>query len=92
MNKVIKKNGNREKFDSEKLKKSIEKAAIDANKKIERKSLENVWSGVIRNFESEKNDFESSAIRSKVLKALGKEERSVANAWRRFDKKYKSLN
>ncbi len=90
MTAVIKKNGDREPFDQLKMRKSIEKAAVDAHNLIPESLVEEVARSVEKKVRAH-DTIESSAIRTEILNELEKRERSTAEAWRRFDAKYKAL-
>lgn len=85
---VIKKSGEKESFDPLKLRKSVEKAAIDADKAIPEETVRVISDKVQREFTNEK-DVESSAIRTAILNEMDAADKSLSEAWRRFDKKYK---
>ena len=90
MTDVIKRSGNKEEFNPNRIRDSLKKATIDAGE-TSKKTFENVKSvadEVVK--ESEKKDeIETSEIRKNILDKLDNKEKKVAEAWRRFDKKYK---
>lgn len=89
---VIKRSGQREAFNSEKITNSIRKAAVDAGIRIDkkRKMIEGVAKKVTEMAE-QKGQIETSALRDKILNELDKAEPKVAEAWRKFDQKYKTI-
>jgi transcriptional repressor NrdR len=90
MTDVIKRSGNKEEFNPDKIRSSIKKAAIDAGETSE-KTFENVKSvaGEVIEESEKKDEIETSEIRKNILNKLDNIEKKVAEAWRRFDKKYK---
>ena len=88
---VIKRNGQREDFRAEKITNSIRKAAVDAGVQIDkkRKMIEGVTKKAIEMAE-QKGQIETSALRDKILNELGQTEPKVAEAWRKFDQRYKA--
>jgi len=87
MTQVIKKDGSRESFDEEKIKRVLGAAAQRANLSPERKGeiIEEVTSAVVQIAE-EKNEIASSEIREKILEELEDREPTVAEAWRKYKK------
>lgn len=87
---VIKRDGNKELFDPGKVRRSIEKAAIDAGLELKRRKdiIEKVAKGAIRSAK-EKGEITTGALREQILKQLDTVEQRVSDAWRRFDGKYK---
>lgn len=82
---VIKKDGSKEPFDGEKIKRSIEGAAKAANLPPERitEIVERVSRAAI-GFAETKEEISSSEIAEKILSELDVMEPSVAQAWRDF--------
>lgn len=76
MGEVIKKNGRREKFNPNKIRRSIKGACMDIVEPLSRK--------LIKQFRGKKV-VKSSAIRKKALRLLGREAKAAAAAWRKFD-------
>jgi len=91
MAEVIKRSGQRESFNAEKIRNSIRKAVIDAGIQIEKKKkiIEAVAKKSIKMAER-KGQIEASALHDKVLNELDKTDPKVAEAWRKFDQKHKS--
>ncbi len=88
---VVKKGGNNEQFDKDKIKKSIEKAAIDAGytlKKIETLSNE-IAKSIAKEVEN-KEELNTDTIRASVFSKLEEKEPSIVESWKKFDEKYKS--
>jgi transcriptional regulator NrdR family protein len=87
---IIKRNGHTEPFNAEKMTNSIRKAAVDAGIQIDkkRKMIEGVAKKVTEMAE-QKGQIEFSAIRDKILNELDQAEPKMAEAWRKFDQKYK---
>lgn len=90
MTTVKKRNGKVENFNQDKVRKSISKAAIDADYDINDIAvLIDTITNDIMKIASEKNQINSNAIRDNILNELDKVESSIADSWRRFDEKYK---
>jgi transcriptional regulator NrdR family protein len=90
MVKVIKKNGEEEKFSPVKLKRSIQDAAEDANlpPTETKKLVKEVSEPVIT--EAKKEDrIRTKDIRNAILRLLDKSAKTVSKAWRAFEKKKK---
>ena len=90
MTTVIKRNGNKEPFDPGKVRRAIEKAAVDAGLALQRRKevIEEVAEKTIKAVR-EKGEIGTSALREQILKQLDIVERRVSDAWRRFDQRYK---
>jgi len=86
MAEVIKKNGTKEPFDSEKIRKSIAGAVQRTNLSEERKNevVEQVAAAVIPMIE-DREEIETSEIRETILSELDRVEPAVANAWREYE-------
>jgi transcriptional regulator NrdR family protein len=91
MAEVIKRNGQREDFRAEKIANAIRKASIDAGIQIDKKKkmMEDVSKKAIEMAE-QKGQIATSALRDKILNELNQTEPKVAEAWRKFDQKYKT--
>ena len=91
MTDVKKRNGEKEPFDPDKIRRSIQKAGIDAGYRIQdtAKLVDNITDEIMEMAE-EKNQINTDAIRDNVLNELDKAQASIAEAWRKFDRKYKS--
>ncbi|MEW6011233.1 MAG: ATP cone domain-containing protein [Euryarchaeota archaeon] len=91
MVKVIKKRGSVEGFKPSKIKKSLEKAAIDAGYSVNEKKeiLDSVYATINKKLD-EKDEVKTDTIRACLLSELDKCEPYIARSWRSFDKRYKS--
>ncbi len=88
---VIKRKGTIEPFDPDKIRGSLQKAAIDAGYSVKEK--EDIINEVFININEkldEEGDLKSETIRACLLTELDKCEPYMAKSWRRFDDKYKS--
>ncbi|MFH1337587.1 MAG: ATP cone domain-containing protein [Nanoarchaeota archaeon] len=87
MTKIIKRDGKREPFDADKLRRSIEAAARESKISDERarKVVERVARSVTKIAEK-KREIETRAISERILKELDATEPAVSEAWRNFDK------
>ncbi len=83
---VIKKDGSREPFDTEKIRKSIRAAADHTDLPEEKKNeiVEKVAFNVIQ-MTDEKEEIATSEIREKILSELDNLEPVVAEAWRKYE-------
>jgi transcriptional regulator NrdR family protein len=88
---VLKKNGEKEKFDSDKIKRSIKKSVIDAKLSLSemKKDIEKVSNSAI-NLVKGKTEIATKALRDRILRDFDSIKKSVSDAWRKFDSKYKS--
>ncbi len=86
MAEVIKKNGTKEPFDPEKIRKSIAGAVQRTDIPEERKNevVEQVAAAVIPTLEG-REEIETSEIRENILSQLDRVEPGVANAWREYE-------
>ena len=87
---IIKKGGAKEQFDKEKIKKSIEKAAIDAGYNLEK--IETLINEITKSIEKDaqnKEELDTAMIRASVFNKLEKREPSIVESWKKFDEKYK---
>ncbi len=91
MTNVKKKSGNKEPFDSDKIRRSIQKAAIDAGYSIDEISaaVDDVTNKILEIAE-QKNEINTDAIRDNILNELDKAHSTISDSWRKFDEKYKS--
>ncbi len=91
MTKVVKRKGTIEPFNPNKIKGSLQKAAIDAGYSVEEKKniLEEVFNN-INKYIGKKQRVKSENIRSCLLTELDKCEPYIAKSWRKFDKRYKA--
>ncbi len=91
MTKVIKRKGQIETFNPNKIKGSLQKATIDAGYSVEEKKdiIDEVFANINKKLD-QKEKIESENIRMCLLTELDKCEPYIAKSVRRFDKKYKS--
>lgn len=89
---VKKRNGSTQQYDVEKVKSSIKKALTDAGENIEDKKewIEKTAKDITDEMQ-EKGEKTTQEIKKKALNALDEAESKAAEAWRKFDKKYKPL-
>lgn len=85
---VIKKDGSRQPFDGDKLRRSIELACQDAGVAPERSRevIELVSSAVLL-LAADKTEISTTELKAQVLGELDKTEPSAAEAWRRYEAK-----
>jgi len=83
---VIKRDGTKEPFDAEKIRKSIAAASEQANLSEERKNelVEQVTATVLQMAEP-REEIATSEIREKILSELDQIEPAVSAAWRKYD-------
>lgn len=83
---VIKKDGSKEPFDAEKIRKSITAAASTAGLSEEQmnKIVEHV-SGAATKLTDEKEEITTAEIKEKILSELDVLQPSVSEAWRKYD-------
>lgn len=91
MTKVIKRKGTIESFDPNKIKGSLQKAAIDAGYSVEEKKdiLDEVFKNINKKI-GEEEKVKTENIRMCLLTELDKCEPYIAKSVRRFDQRYKS--
>ena len=89
---VIKRDENKQPFDAEKMKSSIEKAAKDVGLPDERVAeiAEQVSAKALQLTEG-KGEIAASELREAILSELDSVEPSIAEAWRKYDKETKGL-
>ncbi len=90
MTKVIKRKGSIESYDQDKIKGSLQKAAIDAGYTVEEKEdiINEVFTNINKKLDKG-DEIKSETIRACLLTELERCEPYMAKSWRRFDKKYK---
>lgn len=90
MTMVRKSSGDKEQFNEVKLRRSIQKAGIDAGYTLEEISddVDEITSKIVE-IANQKNEINSGAIRDHILVELDELNPLVAQAWRNFDSKYK---
>jgi transcriptional repressor NrdR len=87
---VRKRLGHTEAFDHNKIRRSIQKAVLDAGYTLdEKKELIDEVSDTIIKKSKEQREIDSKSIRNSILVNIEKVEPSIAQSWRRFDEKYK---
>ncbi len=87
---VIKKDGTKEPFNPEKIKRSIMAAAQEADLSEERrKEVADQVSSTVLQMTGEREEIEVAEIKSKILQELDSVEPSVSQAWRNYDEKNK---
>ena len=91
LTKVIKRKGTIESFDPNKIKGSLQKAAIDAGYSVEEKKdiLDEVFKNINKKI-GEEEKVKTENIRMCLLTELDKCEPYIAKSVRRFDQRYKS--
>ena len=91
MKNVVKRNGKKEPFDIEKVKKSIKKAYIDAGVSIadNKEKIETMTKEILKSLK-DKTDITTKTIKKMVLDSLDKTKKVASDAWKKFDKKYKT--
>jgi len=85
--KIIKRDDRREDFNSNKLRKAIEKAAEEA--KIDKNIATEIADSAIRDVEEhfkDRDEVASADIKKRVIEVLDKEEKQIADAVRNFKK------
>ncbi len=90
MTKVIKKGGKEQKFVPNKIKRAINKAAMDAKMApAERKILVRVVGGAVIKAGRKRKTIQSSMIRKLIVHKLRTKARPVASAWVKYEKRHK---
>jgi transcriptional regulator NrdR family protein len=85
--KIVKRDDRREDFDSNKLRRAIEKAAAEAN--IDSNRATEIANSAVRDVEEhfkDRNEVKSADIKKRVLEVLDTEGKKVADAARNFKK------
>jgi transcriptional repressor NrdR len=87
---VMKKRGTVESFDQDKIKRSIQKAAIDAGYSLnEKEDLINEITDHVTEKVKEENEVKSDVICEAVLNEMLASSPEIVDAWRKFDRRYK---
>jgi transcriptional repressor NrdR len=87
---VIKKRGTVESFDQDKIKRSIQKAAIDAGYSLnEKEDLINEITDHVTEKVKEEDEVKSDVICEAVLNEMLASSPEIVDAWRKFDRRYK---
>lgn len=91
MKNVVKKKGDIEPFNPDKIKGSLQKATIDAGYSLDEKQdiIDEVFLNINKKLDNEEK-IDSENIRMCLLTELDKCEPYIAKSVRRFDRKYKS--
>ena len=87
---VVKRDGSTETFDSEKIKRSIEKAAIDAGYTLE--EVNTITKELIGEIieEAKKNGrISTNSLKNSIFNKFEKTDSSIVKSWKKFDAKYK---
>jgi transcriptional repressor NrdR len=87
---VVKRDGSTETFDSEKIKRSIEKAAIDAGYTLE--EVNTITKELIEEIieEAKKNGrISTNSLKNSIFNKFEKTDSSIVKSWKKFDAKYK---
>jgi transcriptional repressor NrdR len=87
---VVKRDGSKEEFDNAKIKRSIEKAAIDAGYTLE--DINSITKEIPEEIteEAKKNGIiNTKAIKDSIFNKFEKTDSSLVKSWKKFDKKYK---
>ncbi|PIY96258.1 hypothetical protein COY65_01065, partial [Candidatus Jorgensenbacteria bacterium CG_4_10_14_0_8_um_filter_39_13] len=83
---VIKRDGTKESFSSEKIQNSIEIAAKDINLPAERLTeIVKQVSDAVSKFAADKEEIASTEIKTEILRELDQIEPMVSAAWRKYD-------
>lgn len=88
---VVKKGGMKESFNTAKIKRSIEKAAIDAGYNLD--EIESTTGQIMNEIADEakkKGKIDTETIKNRIFSKLEITESSIVESWKKFDKKYKS--
>jgi len=89
---VKKRDGSRETFDPEKMKRAMQKAAIDATYSLEGAVdltlIEEISDDITREAK-EKGEIDTTTIRERIISKLETVGSSIAESWKRFDRRYK---
>jgi transcriptional repressor NrdR len=87
---VVKRRGSVENFDPEKVRRSMQKAAIDAGYSLEDKEdlINEISEHVTENLKNE-DEVKSDVICEAVLNEMLASSPEIVEAWRKFDRRYK---
>lgn len=87
---VIKKDGSKQSFDAEKIKRSIRLAAVEAGVEESRvNEIVNQVAGLAMTLADTKEEIVTSELREKILSDLDTIESSISAAWRKHDEERK---
>jgi transcriptional regulator NrdR family protein len=87
---VVKKGGTKEQFDSKKIRKSIEKAAIDAG--YTSGDIKGIEDEIIKDITEEAQkigELNTKDIRDSIFNNLNENKPSIVESWKKFDARYK---
>ena len=89
MTDVIKRNGKKEQFRPQKLRKSIENAVSDSGSTItnEMKAIEHATQDA-ENIARNKNEISTQELRNEIVNDLESDAPEVAQAWRNYEKQH----
>lgn len=87
---IIKRNGKKEPFDVDKIRKSIKKAFVDAGLSVaeNKEQIEAITKGMVK-IVRENTEITTRTIRKKILENLEQTKKRAFEAWKNFDRKYK---
>ena len=88
---VVKKDGRKEQFDSKKIRKSIEKAAIDAG--YTSGEIIGIEDEIVKDITEEAKkigELNTKDIRDSIFNNLNENKPSIVESWKKFDTRYKS--
>jgi transcriptional repressor NrdR len=87
---VVKRNGTKEIFDGTKIKRSIEKAAIDAGYTLEEvKTITKEITEEITEEAKKNGKINTEAVKDSIFNKFKKTDSSIVKSWNKFDAKYK---
>ena len=89
MTDVIKRNGKREPFKPQKLRKSIESAVSDSGSSITKqmKAIEHATQDA-ENLARDRNEISSEELRNEIVNDLESDAPQVAQAWRKYERQH----
>lgn len=87
MGTVIKRDGRRQELSSSKIRRSVQRAAMDAKMSASkiRELVNDVADSVIKQYKEKR--VKSTELRRSILGRLDRRAKTVSSAWRRFDRK-----
>ncbi len=89
MTQVIKRNGSRENFNIQKLRKSIENAVSEAGFSVtEKMNLIEHATQDAENLVKERNEVKSQELRNEIVNDLEEDDSKVAESWRNYEKQH----
>ncbi len=89
MTDVVKRNGKKEPFNAQKLRKSIENAVSDSGSSVtqQMKAIEHATQDA-ENIARERNEISTQEIRNEIVNDLESDAPQVAQAWRNYEKQH----